>query len=372
MGHERVWPAGVGFQGDVTSAKLDQLDIAVTRCLTYWDLKAQNWDHRSGPVSAPRVVDRVASWDPVNRRLLAFGNGAAANGAIWWSPNGESMALASPAYGWTQASVTGPAGHAPTFSWLETNPAGVTLAGGDMSGSTTDNVIQRSVNGHDFPHQSLPGGWTGTKCGIWDATNALWIVAGMAAGEIATSPDGITWTVRVVPAPASGDIFVACDVDPTGKSYFQGDAGHGARSDNGTVWTSVNNIMAAPKACRYNPSDDLWMAIGAGQVRTSADRTTWADAGSGHLFDFLDLAYDGRLWVAAAGHSVAATFSGAAYSVDRGANWNFVPLGNADSDARGIRHLRNTFWLAAPDNTNDLSQLYRSLRIGVDAFNNEA
>ena len=363
MGHERVWPVGVGFQGDVTSAKLDELDLKVTRCLTYWDIKAQNWTHHVGPVSAPRVVDRVASYDPVNHRLIAFGNGAAANGTIWWNPNGE--------FGWTQASVTGPAGHAPTFSWLETNPAGVSLAGGDMSSSTTDNVIQRSTDGHNFPHQSLPGGWTGTRCGLWDETNALWIVAGMTVGQIATSPDGITWTARTVPAPASGDAFLACDVDPTGQSYFQGDAGHGAKSDDGITWTSVTNAITNPTACRYNPSDDLWLVVGpGGAVRSSADRTTWANAGAGILYDFFDLAYDGRLWVAAAASTTAGTQTGAAYSIDRGASWNLVALADVDSTARGVRHLRNSFWLAAPDNANDLSHLYRSMRVGVDAFNN--
>lgn len=365
MGADRVWPLGVADQQVLTHGEFTQLDLNASRALAFFDVKANNWTRHAGPFSGVRVVDRVASEDLVNKRIFAFGNGAAANGAIWWARIGESNTD-----DWTQANVTGPAGHAPTFSWMVTNPAGITLAGGDMSGSTTDNVIQRSTNGHDFPHQSLPGGWTGTRCGLWDATNSLWIVAGMAAGEIATSPDGITWTVRTVPAPANTDVFWACDVDPTGKSFFQGDNGHGIRSDNGTTWTSSTATISSPRAVRYNASDDLWMVVGAGgELITSPDRITWTTIALGD-FDLLDLACDGRLWVAAGVRTDGTLMSGAVYSLDRGVHWSFVALADTSSEARGIRHLRNSFWLAAPNNSDNLSNIYRSLRIGVDAFNN--
>jgi hypothetical protein len=368
MSAERVWPLGVADQQVITHEELTQLDLNASRAITYHDIKVQNWTRFVGPVGGGnQLVDRVCSVDPVNKKILAIANKATFAGGVFYSLVGE---IVNP--DWQAASITAHgADDKPVLTWLVTNPAGVSLTGGDNSpGTTAENYLYRSTNATNWASSTLPAGWTGTRCGLWDPVSALWVVAGMAAGELATSPDGITWTLRTLPAPVNAQVLVACDVDPTGKMYFQGNGGNGAKSDNGTSWTSVTSVVNSPTATRYNASEDLWMTVGTGgETITSPDRTTWT-AHTGVDYDLVDLDFDGTLWVAAARRIDATSMSGIAYSLDKGDHWSFVALGHEDTVAMGVRHLRNSFWLAMRQDSGNLSHIYRSLRIGVDAFNN--
>ncbi len=115
----------------------------------------------------------------------------------------------------------------------------------------------------------------------WSSELQLFCLTG-TDDKIATSPDGLAWTLRTSPADIDQDVawsaekglFVAVGLGPT--NFI-------ATSPNGVVWTLRTNpdTDLSLSAVTYSSELELWVATGqntvdtTGNVLTSADAITW-------------------------------------------------------------------------------------------------
>jgi hypothetical protein len=116
---------------------------------------------------------------------------------------------------------------------------------------------------------------------ILESTGSLYVAIG-AAGSLATSPDGITWTQQTS-SFGSTDIFALAY---NGKDLWVagGDLGKLATSPDGINWTQRTSNFSGSDAIAsidYN-GKDLWVAVGtSGTLTTSPDGITWTTQTSG-------------------------------------------------------------------------------------------
>lgn len=107
-------------------------------------------------------------------------------------------------------------------------------------------------------------------------------LAGTSGGEVATSPDGATWTIQSSFAAAFGahQVNYAVHTRPPDADLWivVGAAGHLATSADGITWTSRTSGFGTSdiNAVAYN-LDSLFVAVGAAKKAFySADGVTWA------------------------------------------------------------------------------------------------
>jgi hypothetical protein len=147
-------------------------------------------------------------------------------------------------------------------------------------------AIQRSTDGGltwSAAGVTISGWGLGAKRIVWNGSLFV-MIAGSALNKIASSPDGLTWTVHTLSSTQT--------------------------------WVGL----------AYSATEDLWMAISdGGAITTSANGTTWSTVVSVANAVAKDLAVIGSLWVAP---TRSGDFGGIAYSVDRGVTWTNVAVGN--------------------------------------------
>jgi hypothetical protein len=147
-------------------------------------------------------------------------------------------------------------------------------------------ALVRSTDGLTWSNAgvSISGWGTGAKRIVWNGS-LFAMIAGGVSDKVATSPDGLTWTVRTLPT------------------------------------TQTWNGLA------YSQTEALWMAISdGGAVVTSSDGgVTWIIATSVANATAKDLAVIGSVWVAPTRNG---DYGGVAYSIDRGLTWSNVAVGN--------------------------------------------
>ncbi len=247
--------------------------------------------------------------------------------------------------------------------WGASNPAGVTVIGGNNSGVDS---LYRSITGTAFSSEDLPVGFTYSAAGCWDPANNLWIAG--ESGRVATSPDGITWTARSISGGAGAIPFGACATDGHGTSVFIGSSTPAARSTDGINWSTVTIPASSYTAIAWNEDRGLFMAVGTtGRVAVSADGVTWV-ARSVAPYGLKSLACDGALWVCSLTDTTPA---GIAYSTDDGVSWQKICFNSSTDDtgdtlfAGNMAHFRNAFWTTLFGTTQG-SVLYRSLRVGSE------
>lgn len=117
------------------------------------------------------------------------------------------------------------------------------------------------------------------------AYNGGIFVALSNTGQVATSPDGITWTIRSVPTPANfttgifaqylnGLFFVGGGGSSTSRLYS---------SPDGVTWTERSLAFAVPNVGVYGIafSGARYVAVAAGGYRSYSDNlTSWTAAGN--------------------------------------------------------------------------------------------
>jgi len=96
-------------------------------------------------------------------------------------------------------------------------------------------------------------------------------------------------------------------------------------SPDGITWTERTVATATWVGLAYSSYDGMWLAIGAGAgAFSSPDGITWSFV-TNALATPNDLAVNGPLWVFPTNNG---SFGGIAYSINKGATWNYVAVGD--------------------------------------------
>lgn len=138
--------------------------------------------------------------------------------------------------------------------------------------------------------------WGGN--GIWSITydeiNSLWVAGGNT--QVATSHDGIVWTVRPTTFSAS---IRGISSDQSALIVAVGDGGEIETSPDCITWASrVSGVATNLRDVAYDGSQ--WAVCGfAGVILTSPDGITWTSRTSSFgATDINSICYGGGLWVA--------------------------------------------------------------------------
>jgi len=226
------------------------------------------------------------------------------------------------------------------------------LAFGLIAAGTSGFLVSSSVNGNldksgDGSSWSQLGGGAslvGTASVLcYAASLNRWVAAGNG-GLVHTSDDyGATWQIRATPAGGagsggarrivwSGSLFV---VLPAGNPYDKF-----LPSPDGITWTERTVTSSRWGGLAYSQTDGGWLAVGNSSAKAwrSVDGLTWVDtAFTGPLGQCNDLATNGPLWIAT---GVVNTLAPAiAWSVDAGASWKRVSVGNHRVATVGFRRV---------------------------------
>jgi len=249
---------------------------------------------------------------------VAYGKIGGASGylATYAAPVGYYTSTTGTAWGTNSATVpaAGAACYAPSLAlWV--------IAGTSGAISTSPTGLPGS-----WTARSAPAGWVsncgGAKRAIW--TGANFIVLPLASyNKCLTSPDGVNWTERTMPT--------------TG------------------VWSGV----------AYSSTDSLVMATNLSNSAPSISADgglTWTSAAGAGWFLGNDVAVQGSLWVVP---TLIGNAGGILYSVDKGASWNRVTVGNHRVAVQGWNRIivgENRFMIAhATGAANEVALSARAL-----------
>jgi hypothetical protein len=225
---------------------------------------------------------RTGSWVPIDAEITSGLSGIAGYAESMWRP------ISAPSFNVVRFTVAagefwmcGPAGglaySADGITWTSVNIAvanavqGIATNGAGLYVAVQAGSVHRSTNKGASWSAATSVGVTGVITNIAYGAGVFVVITGSTTGNsIATSPDGVTWTIRTNPVTQvlrniafAGGQFVAV-----------GDAGAVITSPDGITWTSrtygnsdnLNNI--AYVAGRY--------VAGGSNLRSSADAVTWA------------------------------------------------------------------------------------------------
>lgn len=155
------------------------------------------------------------------------------------------------------------------------------LAAGDH------NILDVSVDGTTWTQHNPSGLSTSANLTTASDNGTVWAV-GNSSGQIATSPDGLSWTAQT--SPFAGAINGSAWSPALGLFVMVGDGARTSTSPDGVTWTAVVTIAAMSQAfwVTWSPSLGLFLMGGSDTggpaqnlVYTSPDGTTWTSHISG-------------------------------------------------------------------------------------------
>jgi hypothetical protein len=283
-------------------------------------LQAQNWPERASVgASTPVNSDIALAWGPTNG--VGSGSLLVAQSADPFLYSAEDGALWTSRGAQTNAKTTNPSiafglfGATPGFLFTWTASTGFfTTTDGITVNSTVTTVPANGV-------------------AAYSASLGMWVIAG-DAGVIYTSPTAAagTWTLRTTPAGwiagcggvkrvvFGGGLWVILPLASYGKCLT---------SPDGITWTERSLPATSTwTGLAYSATDALWMAVatsGGSATAISSDGITWAYAVSATGVGMSDLACINSTWVAPIN---GGSFGGITWTVDKGSTWQRIAVGN--------------------------------------------
>lgn len=158
--------------------------------------------------------------------------------------------------------------------------AGYFLAVGTSGGSSAFTTSTDGVNWSSATN--FPVGITATDV-AWSPDLGLWVVAGLTGG-LATSPDGVTWTVRT--SGTASTLSAVTWADTLGLFVAVGNSGVLLTSPDGITWTSRTSGFGATNIANVAWSPDVGVLVACGlssKVSYSTDGITWTNITVGAL-----------------------------------------------------------------------------------------
>ena len=297
---------------------------------------------------------------------------------------GAALAYASQSAVWAMVSGTDQIDTSPDgYTWTSRTPGtpqGLALEAAAASGA----LIIALGDGNDYYHSadgvtwnggSLPGGSTIRIFGaVWDNSNGMFVVVGRENvapfdARIYTSSVGTGgWTSQTVPS-GSGVTLNMVAVSDSGRlvAYARG-SGNLYTSDDGITWTLRTSPGADARGLAWSSQEQRFMMVfGNTDVKTSSDGVTWTTISTGSLGGFVGgstsegrncLANHGSLWIAAG--QIGST-NYVKYSTDNGVTWSRYPMPGA-FEGRAVVHGDNRFIVSGQDTLS-----VGLIRLGADS-----
>jgi hypothetical protein len=284
--------------------------------------------------------------------------------------------------------------------WLDVTPTGLGTGGGATthhsmcfteainpgvllftgSGSTIGNNIRRSINyGDTWSTVACHAGADGYRDTAYDGANFYATPVADGSFKVGKSLVGASWAATTgalsgafwatainlrIRAGAVGNLIVFShneDADHRTVNYT---------TDAGVTWTdsgSVDSVAALGITdIAYSPVSEDWYALmKEGEVNRSTDNgATWASMGNTGLDTAMALKIDGGALVAFG--MMSGGVASVSYSVDEGATWNLIRLGQAgdpypDIDKYVFTSYSGAFYMLAKP-AGDPARLYYSQR----------
>ncbi|HEX5076141.1 MAG TPA: hypothetical protein VFW03_23210 [Gemmatimonadaceae bacterium] len=322
----RAKSIGWAFGEIFTSAQANTMDANAAQAADglVWSDFAQLRNWRTGSVTNITTTAACA-WDATKYCWFVAGyNGTTPEaGAALASGNGNDIALGG-AVDAGAGLVCGPeaACVAPDGSWLF----------GGAPGSSSQQKIRRSTDtGANWAAQNTVA--TGTTGVNLLHTFAGLAIAGLANGNIETSPNGTLWTNRTVPnanargsvASSASIVVIASPTVTTNKVITSGD---------GITWTERTMPSSLKWRVAYSAVDGKFIATSESSIAWSTDGITWSTSGvTVPSFQANTGARGGivvlnRAWIVHDGFNFGTIFG----SIDAGATWRpLAILGGADT-----------------------------------------
>jgi len=256
------------------------------------------------------------------------------------------------------------------INWIDSTSGNNIFSGGTVysigfngyqwlaGGTSSSNRIAYSSDGIIWTASSSGNSIFTTNCTCFAWSGTLWIAGGSGTHQLASSPDGITWT-------GIGNSFFSSGCNSilyNGSLWVAGgSSGSGAiiiYSTNGTSWNtglgSGNSILNVKCASIAWNGSNLFVAGGEStkQLAFSSNGISWSSAITGSILfgnRCRCVAYGNGIWVAGGGTSASL-----AYSTD-GKNWTVSTSGSALISDCYCVSWNNSYWLATGNGVMALS-----------------
>lgn len=167
--------------------------------------------------------------------------------------------------------------------------------------------------------------WTTISGGAFNSRGVIYaggqFISGGNQGNLATSPDGATWTLRLSAVQRTWRDFAY----GAGRYVGVGDGGTYVNSVDGAsfvVGTSPAGSSANLNGVAYG--NGLFVAVGSGAVLTTSDGVAWTARTPSGAPTFTSVAFGGGIWVAVASN-------GGAYRSTDGVTFSSINTGNANA-----------------------------------------
>ncbi len=311
---EFQWPATLGtinFEVWVIDAKGNASNKLSGSIQLIIDDSAVKWRYIA--IETPSMLQDVA-W--LDEQFIAVGNAGgimtSPNGSQWtfrntginnllrgiaWSGTtyvavGENSAILSSPDGetWTNHSVDSiPDVNLTDIVWTGT----AFVAVGGSTSKYSGNILN-STDGKTWtinPFSITKGFLTGVA-----NSGSLMVPIGKADGHpiMVTSPDGINWTPKTIPAAGDATLY---DVNWNGSQWLVSGSGFVLTSPDGNVWT-YKLLAGNPNLSKVIHTGNKYVAAGGG-IYTSNDGNNWTLTYTGDsYYPFLSIAWSGNNYVA--------------------------------------------------------------------------
>jgi hypothetical protein len=334
----RVKPLGWALYEILTSAQITQMDLNIS-LLDAGLTEARrstvaNWPERSY-VAVTAFADAKApiAWD-YTKSIRGGIVVVLTSGATLASQDGHEWVISSGAssHPWTAIPKCVAMGVAASgFCFLTGDPA--------------NNVQYYSANGYTWTSAGSTTDPTSALCYVpWLGTGlGLW-VQGSVTGMIHTStnPGVDAWVSQTVPGGFAAKEIVGIAASATGIVAITSTSHNKVLvSADAVTWAEVTLPTTQVWRCiDYDATDEIFIAIGDSAAYKSADDgQTWTAITKPSGLEILALASDGYgLWVCT--FNTSGPYAGGfRYSLDQGATWTVVEVGDHATVTQGYRHL---------------------------------
>lgn len=325
-----AWPGGLVNNQVPTHSDLNKLDAQVAQAAdgAVWSdvclaknlcIKSDNLQFSGGP-----TFPDVAIWEPSLQRWWCF-SGHATVPAVSWSVDGRRWRLGGLPFGGGLSFTSAQS--------AAVNGAGKLIVGGSTSTAIATKYRESPDGGASWNIRSSTSSTSGhgPRAIAWVPFLSLFI-SGHTNGVLETSPDGITWTARSMPAGITQINSIADNGSVVVASGYK-------TGPTPVVYTSIDGITWTERTCSvanhvvYNSYWQKFFIVDGSHpplIASSIDGTIWSTTAAGPPFvtNVRRLLSFGRMLIATGEDAIGA---GVAVSIDGGVSWTLTNYFDEDT-----------------------------------------